>query len=362
MIPEGTRFLLPPEARFKAWVVERLQALFARYGYELVELPALEVYDPLHPLAARAFKLVDRTGEVLALRSEFTTALARLLRAYPREGVVRYQYAGGLWLREGDAELGRYREYTQVGLELIGATGPLADAEVLELAFRALEALGVEGVLEVGLPALVGEVLRASGLPQEVQRAFQSAVHRKSLPELKDLLRRHPTPLGEVLLALPDLYGGLEVLEEAKALPLPPKALEALRGLEETLGLLGRPVLLDLGMARRFDYYSGIFFRAYTPGFGLPLLGGGRYDGALLPRAAGFALGVERLLEALGGLKALPGEAPEVLALDFPAFVRFGQSHRVELFHGEGDPLVYARARGIPYLAQGERLWPVEGG
>ncbi len=359
MIPEGTRFLLPPEARLKAEVVGRLQDLFRRYGYEPVELPALEAYDPAHPLAERAFKLVDKTGEVLSLRSEFTTLLAKLLRAHLRAGVHRFQYAGALWLREGDAELGRLREYTQVGLELLGATGPLADAEVLELAFQALEALGVEGVVEVGLPSLVGEVLGASGLPKEAQREAQRAIHRKNLPELKALLAQSPVPeeARKALLALPDLYGGEEVLREAEALPLPPRARAALRGLEETLRLLGRPVLLDLGMARRYEYYSGIFFRAYTPGFGLPLLGGGRYDGALLPQAAGFALGVERLLEALNPPKE--EAAPEVLALDLAALRRFAKERRTELFHGE-DPLAYARARGIPFLARGEEIWRVE--
>ncbi len=264
----------------------RLRDLFLRHGYEPVELPALELYDPTHPLAERAFKLVDKTGEVLALRSEFTTLLAKLLKGSLGEGVHRFQYAGALWLREADAELGRLREYTQVGLELLGATGPLADAEVLELAFAALEALGVEGVVEVGLPSLVGEVLKASGLPEGAQKAAQRAIHRKNLPELKALLAENPVAeeARRALLSLPDLYGGEEVLREAEALPLPPKAREALKALEKALVLLGRPVLLDLGMARRYEYYSGIFFRAYTPGFGLPLLGGGRYDGALLPR------------------------------------------------------------------------------
>lgn len=359
MIPEGTRFLLPPEARLKAELMGRLRELFLRHGYEPVELPALESYDPAHPLAQRAFKLVDKTGEVLALRSEFTTLLAKLLKPHLGEGVHRFQYAGALWLREADAELGRFREYTQVGLELIGATGPLADAEVLHLAFAALEALGLEGVVEVGLPSLVGEVLKASGLPEGAQKEAQTAIHRKNLPELEALLARHPVPeeARQTLLALPDLYGEREVLEEAKGLPLPERARKALEDLETTLELLGRPVLLDLGMARRYEYYSGIFFRAYTPGFGLPLLGGGRYDGALLPQAAGFALGVERVLEAL----KLPKreEAPEVLALDLAALRRFAGERRAELFHGE-DPLAYAKARGIPYLAQGERLWRVE--
>ncbi|GAB5602763.1 ATP phosphoribosyltransferase regulatory subunit [Thermus sp. FJN-A] len=359
MIPEGTRFLLPPEARLKAELVGRLRDLFLRHGYEPVELPALELYDPAHPLAERAFKLVDRTGEVLALRSEFTTLLARLLKGSLPEGVHRFQYAGALWLREADAELGRLREYTQVGLELIGATGPLADAEVLELAFAALEALGLGGVVEVGLPSLVGEVLRASGLPEGAQKEAQRAIHRKNLPELQALLARHPVPeeARKTLLALPDLYGEKEVLEEAKGLPLPPRAKEALRHLEKTLALLGRPVLLDLGMARRYEYYSGIFFRAYTPGFGLPLLGGGRYDGALLPQAAGFALGVERALEALKPPKK--EASPEVLALDLEALRHFAGRMRAELFHGE-DPVAYAKARGIPYLARGAHLWRAE--
>ncbi|RTI02264.1 ATP phosphoribosyltransferase regulatory subunit [Thermus scotoductus] len=359
MIPEGTRFLLPPEARLKAELMARLRDLFLRHGYEPVELPALEVYDPSHPLAERAFKLVDKTGEVLALRSEFTTLLAKLLRPHLGEGVARFQYAGALWLREGDAELGRYREYTQVGLELLGASGPLADAEVLHLAFAALEALGIEGVVEVGLPSLVGEVLKASGLPEEARKEAQRAIHRKNLPELTELLSRHPVSpeARRTLLALPDLYGGMEVLAEAKSLPLPERARKALEDLEKTLELLERPVLLDLGMTRRYEYYSGVFFRAYTPGFGLPLLGGGRYDGALLPRAAGFAIGVERALEAL----KLPrvDVSPEVLALDLKALRRFAREKRVELFHGE-DPVAYAKARGIPYLAQGERIFKVE--
>lgn len=362
MIPEGTRFLLPPEARLKAELMGRLQDLFYRFGYEPVELPALEVYDPAHPLAERAFKLVDKTGEVLALRSEFTTLLAKLLRPHLGEGVARFQYAGALWLREGDAELGRYREYTQVGLELLGSSGPLADAEVLHLAFAALEALGIEGMVEVGLPSLVGEVLKASGLSEEARKEAQRAIHRKNLPELTELLSHHPVlpEAKTTLLALPDLYGGMEVLREAQALPLPERARKALTDLEKTLELLQRPVLLDLGMARRYQYYSGIFFRAYTSGFGLPLLGGGRYDGALLPKAAGFALGVERALEALKPRAV--DRSPEVLALDLEAFRRFAKEKRVELFHREvqGDPADYAKRRGIPYLAQGERLWWVE--
>ena len=68
MIPEGTRYFLPPEARLRRELVERLSQLMYAWGYEPVELPALELYDPAHPLAEAAFTLVDKTGEVLTLR------------------------------------------------------------------------------------------------------------------------------------------------------------------------------------------------------------------------------------------------------------------------------------------------------
>ncbi len=360
MRPEGTRFYLPPEARLRQELLERLRKLFYTWGYEPVELPALEAHDPNHPLSQKAFKLVDRNGEVLALRSEFTFALARMLQAEPPPLLpVRYQYAGTLWLRERDPELGRMREYTQVGLEYVGASGPMADVEVLALALEALRTIGLKGVLEVGLPGVVGEVLKATGLPKEVQTRLQAAIHRKNTPELQTLLRDHPTPWAKTLLALPDLYGEEEALEEALRLELPEKARAQLLALRETLEHLGEPVLLDLGMARRFDYYTGLFFRAYTEGFGLPLLGGGRYDGVLLERAAGFALGLERVLEALrpAGTEA----PPDALALDLPTLRSLqAQGLRVELAWTEDREalLAYARRRGIRLIGERGEVRP----
>ncbi|MGQ9510506.1 MAG: ATP phosphoribosyltransferase regulatory subunit [Thermaceae bacterium] len=361
MRPEGTRFYLPPEARLRQELLERLRKLFYSFGYEPVELPALEAFDPTHPLAQKAFKLVDRTGEVLVLRSEFTVALARMLKVDPPPLLpARFQYAGPLWLRERDPELGRLREYTQIGVEYVGATGPLADAEILALALEALNALGLKGVLEVGLPGLVGEVLKATGFPQDLQARLQAAIHRKNTPELTLLLKTHPTPWAKTLLALPDLYGEREVLGEALRLELPEKARADLLALERTLDLLGTPVLLDLGMARRFDYYTGLFFRAYTEGFGLPLLGGGRYDGVLLDKAAGFALGLERVMTALGPTLA-QDTPPEVLALDLATFRSLrAQGLRVELAWTEDREalIAYARRRGIRMIGEKGEVYP----
>ena len=361
MIPEGTRYFLPPEARLRRELFERLSTLFYNWGYEPVELPALEIYDPNHTLAERSFKLVDKSGEVLALRSEFTTAVAALLKSHPQDEPVRLQTGGPVWLREANSELGRLREFTQLDLELIGVSSPQADAEVLELAWAALQEMGfVEAKIEVGLPALVRDLLEASSLPQAQTEQLRQAIQRKNSPELEALLGEfgvHPS-LRSALLALPDLYGGREVLAEARSLPLSQKAQADLDWLEATLALLPDiPLLLDLGRARHLTFYTGMNFQAYTPDFGLPLLGGGRYDGALLPYAAGFALGLERIMEAL----RLPAQAtpPEVLALDRGLAARLrSEGKRVELAwtNNLNDLREYAQLKGIRWLAVGGKL------
>lgn len=367
MIPEGTRYFLPPEARMRRELQERLAGLLYGWGYEPVELPSLEVYDPQHALAERAFKLVDKTGEVLALRSEFTTAVAGLLRSNGRLVTgqpVRLQYAGNLWLREANAELGRSREFSQVGAELVGVSSPQADAEVLELAWEALRLIGFpEAKIEVGLPALVRDLLDSTGLSDAQKELLRQAIHRKNSPQLSFLLKDYQVHPGlqQAIQALPDLYGGREVLKEVRKLPLSDKAQADLDWLEAVLALLPEvPLLLDLGRARLLTFYTGLNFQAYTPDFGLPLLGGGRYDGALLPFAAGFALGLERVMEALR--LPLSEPPPEVLALDRALARKLRvEGKRVELAwtHNLRDLREYALEKGIGWLAVDGRLEPI---
>ncbi|HEU4741269.1 MAG TPA: ATP phosphoribosyltransferase regulatory subunit [Meiothermus sp.] len=389
MIPEGTRYHLPPEARLRRELAGRLTDLFHGWGYELVELPALELYDPRHVLAERSFKLVDKTGDVLALRSDFTSALANLVETFPPEHYpARYQYAGQVWLREADAELGRVREYTQFGVELVGVSSPQSDAEVLELAWEALRALGfAEAKIEVGLPSLVRDLLESTGLNPSQIETLRQAIHRKNIPELWGLLEEYKVndSFAPTILALPDLYGGPEVLKEARKLNLTEKARADLDWLEASLELLpGVPLLLDLGRARRLDYYTGINFQAYTQDFGLPLMGGGRYDGTLLPQACGFTVGLERVMEALfsprsgvalfsprsgvalssprsGVVLRLPSEAdvPDVLAVDRAMARQLrAEGQRVELAWTDDLTSLrhYARSRGIPLIAVEGRL------
>lgn len=367
MSVEGTRPYLPEAAAQRARIFLRASELFALWGYQTVELPTLELYDPSHPLAEQAFKLVDAGGQVLALRSEYTTALARLLmREPPHRFPARYQYSGSLFLRQGSGEPLRLREFGQVGVELIGVSRPSADAELIELAFELCCNLGItRPQIEIGLPSLVRDILSAAGLEAETTEALRRAIDRKNTPELTELLSDlsvEPS-LTQIILALPDLYGGPEILADLPRNRLSSRARADLEWLGEVLACLPAEIepLIDLGMARRYTYYSGITFRAYTKDLGLPLLGGGRYDqgpegsGGLLPQAAGFALGVERVMEALGNhqepsLKRVASAEPSL------ARALRAQGYVVELVHNPEELLSYAQERGISLVAMQGRL------
>lgn len=352
--------------RLRSSLILRLSELFYAWGYEPLGLPALELHSEAHPQAARAFKLVDKNGHVLALRSEFTTAVSEMVKSDPPIAwPARYQYAGPLWLRETDSELGRMREYTQAGLELIGISTPEADAEVLELAFEALVTAGLaDARIEVGLPSFVRDLLEATRLGDDDLAVLQQAVDQKNTPELASALRSFGMQgrVYQALLALPDLYGDQDILAEAEAIALSERARIDLQRLKKTLSLLSphhRP-LLDLGMARRYEYYTGLTFRAYTRDFGLPLLGGGRYGGSGTPFAIGFALGLERVQEALGETQL--ASPPEILALDWAQAARLrGEGRRVELaWTDDREELMnYARLRGVRYLATNNGLLEV---
>src|SRR5690554_980114 len=322
-LPEGTAYHLPDEVRLRERVLARLSSLFEAWGYEPVGLPALEHYDPAHPAARESFKLVDADNSLLALRSDFTPALAGLVRQHDRQAAagaasLRLHYRGRAW-RAREADLAHAREFTQVGIELIGVSNARADTELIHLARESVRAVGLTPRIEIGNPALVRAMFDEAGVPASRREALASAIDRKDAAML-DALLDELNPSGEhrrALRLIPDLYGGREVLEQAR---------EALR-FESVLGELARveaildqfedqsELLLDLGVARRLSYYTGVTFRAYTFDFGQPLLGGGRYDGALLPFAAGFTLGLERLISA-GMARAEAESAPLVICSD----------------------------------------------
>jgi ATP phosphoribosyltransferase regulatory subunit len=325
-LPSGLRDLLPDHSAHLAELSSRLQEVFSRFGYRRVFLPTLERLDVVERgLSAAALadvmKFVEPgSGEVVAIRPDITPQIARLYAARPDAlpSPARLCYDGPV-LRAREARAGRPREVYQAGVEMLGAGGPEADAEMLVVLSRALERVGLEGArVEVGHARFAGAVVEAARLPERALAEAWEALARKDEAALSALARRgRGAPRARTALpALAILYGD-GALSRARAIARAvPGAAPALAEVEAALRLAARrragPFAVDLGEARGLGYYTGITFAGYAPGAGSSVAAGGRYD-ALLARfgrpgpAIGFAVDLEFATQALERVGAAAG-------------------------------------------------------
>ncbi len=317
-LPSGLRDLLPDHSAHLAELSSRLQEVFSRFGYRRVFLPTLERLDVvergLSPAAlADVMKFVEPgSGEVVAIRPDITPQIARLYAARPDAlpSPARLCYDGPV-LRAREARAGRPREVYQAGVEMLGAGGAAADAEMLVVLSRALESVGLAGArVEVGHARFAGAVVEAARLPERARAEAWAALGRKDEAALDALARKaRGAPRARAALpALATLYGD-GALARARAIAREvPGAAAALAEVEAALRIAGRrragPFAVDLGEARGLGYYTGITFAGYAPGAGSSVAAGGRYD-ALLARfgrpgpAIGFAVDLEFATQAL---------------------------------------------------------------
>jgi len=311
-IPPGTRDILVDEMRELRRLHLSLIDVFESRGYGEVATPAIEYDEVLARgdgrTANSAYRLFDERGDLLALRSEMTVPIARLVasRFAGAEPPLRFCYLANAF-RAVRPQRGQMREFTQAGVELIGASAPAGTAEVVEVMDAALDAAGLDrAVIGLGDADLYRQLLAELGVGGERRDAILARLAMHDLVGLEAELSQAGIEAEQVstCVALSQLRGGREVLDEARALggPAVERATvrigETFEALEER-GVAGR-VRVDLGLLRHLGYYSGAILEVYDPALGHVLGGGGRYDGLLkrfgvdLP-AAGFALYLERV-------------------------------------------------------------------
>jgi ATP phosphoribosyltransferase regulatory subunit len=311
-IPPGTRDVLPDEMRELRRLEAALAETFATFGYGEVATPTIEYHDVLargdDRGAPAAYRFFDESGELLALRTDMTIPIARLVatRFAAEEPPFRLSYMASAY-RAIRPQRGQMREFKQAGVELIGAEAPEGTAEVVEVLCAALDAAGLtRAVVGLGDADLYRQLLDELGVAGEARDRILDALATHDLVGLEEEIVE--LGLGDTeratLLELPNLRGGPEVLERARTLG--GEAVElATRRLSTTFEALAvrgvsERVSLDLGLLRDLGYYTGAILEVYDPALGHVLGGGGRYDelmgrfGRQLP-AAGFALYVERL-------------------------------------------------------------------
>lgn len=312
-IPPGTRDVLPDEMRELRRLEGSLCEVFERFGYGEVSTPTIEYHEVLargdQRGAPAAYRFFDETGELLALRSDMTIPIARLVasRFASTEPPLRLAYVGSAY-RAVRPQRGQAREFRQAGVELVGAPAPDGTAEVVEVLAAALDAAGLSrAVIGLGDADLYRQLLDELGVAGERAGAILAALAEHDLVGLEAEVDR-VEGLGErereTLLRVPALRGDASVLDRARELggEAVERAGARIGATYEALAARGIAdrVRVDLGLLRDLGYYTGAIVEVYDPALGHVLGGGGRYDelmgrfGRPLP-AVGFGLYTERL-------------------------------------------------------------------
>jgi len=318
LLPENIADVLPSEARKIEDLRRRLLDQFRLYGYELVMPPLLEYLESLlsgagQDLDLRTFKLVDQiTGRTLGIRADMTTQVARIdAHLLNRDSVTRLCYAGSV-LRTRPTGLHATREPLQIGAEIYGHAGIEADAEIQELL---LASLALAGMTKVRLDLCHVGVLRAILAQDPVARRSElelyALLETKDIPGIEEISSGFLESTRHALLALPNLYGDVHILERARQiLPKLPEIDIALNELALLVSLVapdsGAQVTIDLADLRGLHYHSGVTFAAYVTGLPNAVAHGGRYDhvgesfGRARP-ATGFSLDLRELARLMPG-------------------------------------------------------------
>lgn len=316
--PRGTRDFLPNEMKKRKYVENTLRKVFQNYGYGEIKTPIFEELTLFTEKSGEAIKeeiyhFKDKGNRDLALRPELTAPVARLyLNELQRHAKPIKMYYFGSCFRYERPQAGRFRQFWQFGCELIGGKSPEAEAEVMAMAADAIEAIGLENYhFHIGNLGIIRGLLKDEGVGDEQQ--IMGLIDKGDVDGLETYLNNSDLSKStkEILLKLITIKGHDEVIDEVRAIIGNCKeAMESLNDLEELLKLLKifgfNDYIVDLGIARGLDYYTGIVFEIYVHGLGAQkqISGGGTYNlieifGGEQVESTGFAFGFDRVMEAL---------------------------------------------------------------
>ena len=333
-VPYGTRDVLPGEAAARRQMEDRICSLFARWGYDEVATPTFEYLDTFAGSGQAdegAFKFFDRKGSILMLRTDMTTPIARMVSTRMRKdtGVKRLSYRAQLFRYE-EAQAGRQCEFTQCGIEMMGASGAPADAEVIALAVHTLLEAGLKNFyITLGQMEFINGLIEAAALTDEQAKEIKHCLIKRNAAGLEQAVEsaKIPEQLANIFKDLLFLHGGVQLLNDMQQRVLSRRCWNALENLREIYELakaydVAQYLSFDLGLTRSLDYYTGMLFEGYAAGMGYSLIGGGRYDnmmqrfGKPCP-ATGFALGIDRIALTLQRQGSLDVKGPETVLVAY---------------------------------------------
>ncbi len=321
--PEGVRDIYGKEYAEKLLVEELIHRRLNLYGYEDIQTPTFEFFDVFSKEigttpSRELYKFFDKEGNTLVLRPDFTPSMARCAAKYfmDEDVPIRFCYLGNTFTNTGNLQ-GKLKEVTQMGAELIGDDSVEADAEMIAMAIEALLNAGLkEFQLSIGEIEYFKGLCKQAGLDDETELALREFISGKNIFGAENLLSEKGIDKKhcEMLLKTTEYFGSVEFLSKAKETADNERSLKAIERLEKLYQVLceygvEKYVSFDLGMLSKYNYYTGVIFKAYTYGVGDAILKGGRYDNLLgyfgkPAPAIGFVIVIDDLMQALNRQKA----------------------------------------------------------
>ena len=324
-IPEGVRDIYNGECQLKLSIEQKMHQVLHSYGFSDIQTPMFEFFDVFSKergtIASREmYKFFDRDNNTLVLRPDMTPAIARCVGKYFKEEELplRLCYKGSTFINTTSYQ-GKLKETTQLGAELINDGSVDADAEMIALTIECLKNTGLEDFqVEIGHAEFLIGLLEEAKFDEKETEQLKELIEKKNVFGVEELVEEKNLPdnIKELLLKITDMYGDIENISHAKTLTNNPCAVKAIERLEELYEILksygvSDYVTFDLGLISKYNYYTGIIFKAYTYGTGEAIVKGGRYDNLMKQfgkeaPAIGLAIVVDQLMAAIG--KQVNGE------------------------------------------------------
>jgi len=334
--PLGMRDSFPDVNEQKEYIRSTARDFIKRKGYDFIKTPSVEYFETIGKASAidesALFKLVDNQGEMLVLRPDMTTPIARIAasKLLKEKNPLRLAYYADVF-RAQQREGGRPAEFEQLGLELVGDFSPYADSEIIYTAIELLKALGVESFrITIGHAEILSAFLTNNTDSTEQVEMLRQLLVEKNLVgfsqmlDSMDLLEEQKERLIKII----DYTNNSNVFSDFRHF-LKDNQQYLIDQVEELQNLLEFQlndfsiISFDFSLASHMSYYTGMLFEIHAAGSGFSIGNGGRYDELFKQfnesvGATGFGIRVDRLLEVLP--KQLTKEKRTLLLFDKGSF------------------------------------------
>ena len=316
--PDGVRDIYDLECKRKLKVLEQIHHVLLLYSYQDISTPTFEYFDIFNMDKGSApsnemFKFFDRNNNTLVLRPDMTPSVARCVAKYyaDEELPIRLCYSGNSF-KNAQLHQGKLSEFTQVGGELINDDSSAADAEIIACVISCLKEVGLkEFQIEIGEVDYFKGIIEEAGIDTETEEKIRDYIQIKNFFGLSEFVGKLDISdrTKKALSGFDMLFGGLDMLEQAKELVDNERSLEAIERMKRVFNAISSYgyeefISFDLSMINGYNYYTGIIFNGYTYGTGDAIVKGGRYNNLMSQfgkeaPSVGFAIYVDDLMNAL---------------------------------------------------------------